>query len=61
MNGATPLKTMRPAASLGIVGLDVDPSEDGASFIVANSLDSVVTRWSIDGKQEGRKELGPGA
>jgi len=49
---------MRPEC-LGIVGLDVDPSEGGATFLVASSLDSVVTRWSLDGKQEARKELGP--
>jgi hypothetical protein len=49
---------MRPLC-LGIVGLDVDPTDTGATFLVASSLDSVLTRWSLDGKQEARKELGP--
>lgn len=52
---------MRPPKSLGIVGLDVDKAETGASFLVASSLDSVITRWSIEGESEGRVELGPGA
>lgn len=49
---------MRPDC-LGIVGLDVDPTETGATFLIASSLDSVLTRWSLDGKEEARKELGP--
>lgn len=53
------MKTLRPTASLGIVGLAVDPSETGAEFMVSGSIDSVLCRWSMDGVQEGRKELGP--
>ncbi|KAK4701651.1 hypothetical protein P7C70_g4579, partial [Phenoliferia sp. Uapishka_3] len=59
LSGATPMKTLRPAASLGIVGLAVDPSEGGADFLVSGSIDSVLCRWSMDGVQEARKELGP--
>lgn len=55
-----PIRTIRPVPCLGIVGLAVDPSETGAAFLVANSLDSVVTRYSMDGELQGRKELGPG-
>lgn len=52
--------TLSPPNSLGIVGLDVDPSAEGAQFLVSSSLDSVISRYSMDGKAEGRKELGPG-
>lgn len=45
---------------LGVVGLEVDKAEAGATFIVSNTLDSVITRWSTDGAQEAKKELGPG-
>ncbi|CEQ39246.1 SPOSA6832_00748, partial [Sporobolomyces salmonicolor] len=55
-----PTQTIRPPKSLGIVGLDVDKSPEGASFLVSSSIDSVISRYSVDGKQEGRKELGPG-
>ncbi|ORY90703.1 WD40-repeat-containing domain protein [Leucosporidium creatinivorum] len=58
-SGAKPTKTLRPPAALGIVGLDVDPSPEGAQFLVSNSLDSVISRFSMDGVAEGRKELGP--
>lgn len=59
LSGATPSRTLRPAASLGIVGLAVDPSAGGANFLVSGSIDSVLCRWSMDGIQEARKELGP--
>ncbi|GAA5952707.1 hypothetical protein JCM21900_000410 [Sporobolomyces salmonicolor] len=52
-------QTIRPPKSLGIVGLDVDKSPEGASFLVSSSIDSVISRYSVDGKHEGRKELGP--
>ncbi|GEM09320.1 WD repeat protein 61 [Rhodotorula toruloides] len=58
---SAPTRTIRPPKSLGIVGLDVDQAETGASFLVASSLDSVITRWSIEGESEGRVELGPAA
>ncbi|BGP00872.1 WD repeat protein 61 [Rhodotorula toruloides] len=58
---SAPTRTIRPPKSLGIVGLDVDKAETGASFLVASSLDSVITRWSIEGESEGRVELGPAA
>ncbi|GAA5895201.1 WD40 repeat domain-containing protein [Sporobolomyces salmoneus] len=54
-----PARTVRPPKSLGIVGLDVDKSPQGASFFVSNSIDSVVSRFNLDGVQEGRKQLGP--
>ncbi|GAA5885148.1 hypothetical protein JCM6882_007250 [Rhodosporidiobolus microsporus] len=56
---AAPTSTIRPQKSLGIVDLDVDKAETGASFLVSSTLDSVISRWSLDGKQEGRKEFGP--
>jgi WD40 repeat protein len=58
-NGAKPFKTIRPDC-LALVGLAVDPSPDGAKFIIVNSLDSVITRWSVEGELEGMKELGSG-
>ncbi|GAA6041299.1 hypothetical protein JCM8097_001326 [Rhodosporidiobolus ruineniae] len=58
-NPSLPTRTIRPPKSLGVVGLDVDKSDQGASFFVSSTLDSVINRWSIDGQQEGRKELGP--
>lgn len=57
---SAPIKTIRPRKALGIVGLDFDKSEQGASFFVSSTLDSVISRWSVDGEQEGRKELAPG-
>lgn len=57
-NGKRPLRTIRPA-NLGIVGLAVDPSSGGASFLVASSLDSVISRWSLEGELQGKIELGP--
>ncbi|KAM0749776.1 WD40 repeat-like protein [Meredithblackwellia eburnea MCA 4105] len=59
LSGATPMRTMRPGASLGIVSLAVDPAKEGAKFMVSGSIDSVLCRWSMDGIQEARKELGP--
>lgn len=59
-NGAIPIRTMRPVG-LGLVGLSVDPSPTGATFLVVSSIDSVLTRWSFDGELEGTKTLGPGA
>ncbi|GAA6006167.1 hypothetical protein JCM10207_000548 [Rhodosporidiobolus poonsookiae] len=56
---AAPTSTIRPHKSLGIVSLDVDKSEAGASFFVSSTVDSVISRWSFDGQQQGRKELGP--
>lgn len=58
-SAATPARTVRPPKSLGIVGLDIDKSPEGASYLVSNSVDSVVSRYSLDGVQEGRKQLGP--
>ncbi|GAA5875290.1 hypothetical protein JCM8547_006890 [Rhodosporidiobolus lusitaniae] len=58
-NPNTPTRTIRPPKSLGIVSLDIDKNEQGASFLVSSSLDSVISRWSLEGEQEGRKELGP--
>ncbi|POY76022.1 hypothetical protein BMF94_0745 [Rhodotorula taiwanensis] len=54
-----PVRTIRPRKALGVVGLDFDKSEQGATFLVSSTLDSVITRWSVDGEEEGRKELGP--
>ncbi|KAL8279858.1 hypothetical protein RQP46_007708 [Phenoliferia psychrophenolica] len=59
LSGGKPMKTLRPAASLGIVGLAVDPSPAGADFLVSGSIDSVLCRWNMNGIQEARKELGP--
>ncbi|GAA5924605.1 WD40 repeat domain-containing protein [Sporobolomyces koalae] len=56
---ATPVRTIRPPKSLGIVGLDLDKSPTGATYFVSNSIDSVISRYSLDGVQEGRKQLGP--
>ncbi|GAA5870756.1 hypothetical protein JCM16303_001578 [Sporobolomyces ruberrimus] len=56
---ATPAKTIRPPKSLGIVGLDIDKSTEGASYFVSNSIDSVVSRYSLEGVEGGRKQLGP--
>ncbi|BGP45514.1 Ski complex subunit Rec14 [Rhodotorula kratochvilovae] len=58
---AAPTHTLRAPKSLGIVGLDVDKAEAGASFLVSNTIDSVITRWSIDGAHEARKAFGPAA
>ncbi|GAA5959053.1 hypothetical protein JCM3765_006323 [Sporobolomyces pararoseus] len=58
-SASAPARTIRPPKSLGIVGLDVDKSPEGASYFVSNSVDSVVSRYSLDGVQEGRKQLGP--
>ncbi|BGP18991.1 hypothetical protein JCM10213_009300 [Rhodosporidiobolus nylandii] len=55
----TPTRTIRAPKSLGIVSVDVEKAETGASFFVSSSLDSVISRWSIDGEAQGRKELGP--
>ncbi|GAA5954424.1 hypothetical protein JCM8115_004585 [Rhodotorula mucilaginosa] len=54
---SVPIRTIRPRKALGVVGLDFDKSEQGASFLVSSTLDSVITRWSLDGEEEGRKEL----
>ncbi|GAA5884780.1 hypothetical protein JCM3774_003815 [Rhodotorula dairenensis] len=56
-----PVKTIRPRKALGVVGLDFDKSEQGAAFLVSSTLDSVITRWSLDGEEEGRKELAAAA
>ncbi|GJN88070.1 hypothetical protein Rhopal_001026-T1 [Rhodotorula paludigena] len=56
-----PTRTLRPTKALGIVSLDVDKAESGASFVVANTLDSVITRWGLDGTEQSRKEFGPAA
>ncbi|GAA5850208.1 hypothetical protein JCM3766R1_006810 [Sporobolomyces carnicolor] len=56
---ANPTKTIRPAKSLGIVGLDVDKSDGSSSYFVSNSIDSVVSRFDFDGTLQGRKQLGP--
>lgn len=61
LSGAKPMRTLVPPKSLGIVGIDTDPSEEGAQFLVTSSLDSVISRFSMSGEAEGRKELGPGA
>lgn len=58
---SVPIRTIRPRKALGVVGLDFDKSEQGASFLVSSTLDSVITRWSLDGEEEGRKELPAGA
>jgi hypothetical protein len=60
-NPALPTQTIVQPKTLGIVALDVDKSPTGASYMVSSTLDSVISRWSIDGEQQGRKELGPGA
>ncbi|GAA5979770.1 hypothetical protein JCM10908_003038 [Rhodotorula pacifica] len=56
-----PIKTIRPRKALGVVGLEFDKSEQGASFLVSSTLDSVITRWSLDGEEEGRTELAAAA
>jgi WD repeat-containing protein 61 len=60
MRGGKPMRTLVPPKSLGIVGIDTDPSDEGAQFLVTSSLDSVISRYSMNGEAEGRKELGPG-
>ncbi|KAK4052127.1 Ski complex subunit Rec14 [Microbotryomycetes sp. JL201] len=61
-NGSVPQTTIQPPSSLGIVSLDVDNRIDNqqSEFIVTSSLDSVISRFSLQGEAEGRKELGPG-
>ncbi|GAA6007866.1 hypothetical protein JCM11491_006517 [Sporobolomyces phaffii] len=56
---SAPARTVRPRKSLGIVGLDVDKDPNGAAFFVSNSIDSVVTRYAIDGVEQARTQLGP--
>ncbi|KAM0787931.1 hypothetical protein ACM66B_006136 [Microbotryomycetes sp. NB124-2] len=60
-NGSVPDTTIQPPSSLGIVSLDVDNRIDSqeSQFIVTSSLDSVISRFSMQGEPQGRKELGP--
>lgn len=58
---AAPTRTLQSQKALGVVAVDVDKAETGASFLVSSTLDSVITRWSIDGAHETRKTFGPGA
>ena len=58
---AAPTRTLRSPKALGVVAVDVDKHEQGAAFLVSSTLDSVITRWSIDGEHEARKTFGPGA
>ncbi|GAA5907371.1 hypothetical protein JCM8208_007167 [Rhodotorula glutinis] len=58
---AAPTRTLRSPKALGVVAVDVDKHEQGASFLVSSTLDSVITRWSIDGEHEARKTFGPAA
>ncbi|SCZ91935.1 BZ3500_MvSof-1268-A1-R1_Chr5-3g08230 [Microbotryum saponariae] len=62
-NGAKPTTVIKPKQSLGIVGLDVERDSSrrrSSSYFITNTLDSVLTRWTLDGEQQARKELGPG-
>ncbi|SCV72778.1 BQ2448_4315 [Microbotryum intermedium] len=61
-NGAKPKTVIKPKQALGIVGLDVERDlarERSSSYFITNTLDSVLTRWTLDGEQQARKELGP--
>ncbi|TNY20074.1 WD40-repeat-containing domain protein [Rhodotorula diobovata] len=58
---AAPTRTLQSQKALGVVAVDVDKAETGASFLVSSTLDSVITRWSIDGAHETRKTFGPAA
>lgn len=59
LKGSKPLRTIAQKC-LGIVGLAVDPTESGATFLCTSSIDSVIARLDMEGNQEGRVELGPG-
>ncbi|KAK4051306.1 Ski complex subunit Rec14 [Microbotryomycetes sp. JL221] len=59
INGSQPQVTIRPPTSLGIVSLDVDKNLQGADYLVTSSLDSVISRFDMQGQPQGRKELGP--
>ncbi|GAA5929156.1 hypothetical protein JCM3775_006749 [Rhodotorula graminis] len=58
---AAPTRTLRSPKGLGVVAVDVDKHDQGASFLVSSTLDSVITRWSVDGVHEARKTFGPAA
>ncbi|KAL8279917.1 hypothetical protein RQP46_007767 [Phenoliferia psychrophenolica] len=49
LSGGKPMKTLRPAASVGIVGLAVDPSPGGANFLASGYIDSVLCLCSMNG------------
>ncbi|KDE05882.1 hypothetical protein MVLG_03825 [Microbotryum lychnidis-dioicae p1A1 Lamole] len=61
-NGEKPTTVIKPKQSLGIVGLDVERDSSrgrSSSYFITNTLDSVLTRWTLEGEQQARKELGP--